>query len=101
MFKLDLHKDVEKDLEQLPDNVYDEVYDMLRNLSIDPYKYTQELDDIFGIDLRSYRKTYVADMKYRIVSKIIDNKVQIVQIIAIGKRDDLEVYKEAFRRLQS
>jgi len=96
VFELEFHKELFNDLELLPDEVFEEVDEYLSiKFKEDPYKYTQEL---YG-NLKGYRKTYIANATYRIVSKIVDNKIKIVQIVAIGKRQDLEVYKEAFRRL--
>lgn len=51
-----------------------------------------------GYDLTGYRKMYADKKQLRIVYRIIDNIIE-VEIIAIGKRDDLEVYKKAFDRV--
>ena len=101
MFKLDLHKDISDDLDKLPDEVYDEVYDMLHNLSKDPYKYTQELEDLYGLNLRGYSKTYVYKHEYKIISRIVDDMVQIVEIVAVDKRENFDVYKKAFDRIKN
>ena len=96
MFQIEFHENLLDDLEKLPFEVFKEADEYLSDkFKQDPYKYTQELHG----NLKGYRKTYISNATYRIVSKIIDNKVQIVQIVAIGERKDLEVYKEAYRRL--
>ena len=41
---------------------------------------------------------YVDSKRIRIVYKIIDDRI-VIEIIAIGKRDELEVYKKASQRL--
>ena len=41
---------------------------------------------------------YADKKRIRIVYKIIDDKI-IVEVIAIGKRDEMEVYKKASQRL--
>ena len=100
MFKLKfICKCIQNDLDKLPDEVFLEVDQYFEKFKTDPYKYTQELGNLHGIDLRGYRKTYVYNHKYRIISKIIDDTVHIVEIIAVDKRDDLLVYKKAFDRI--
>ncbi len=51
-----------------------------------------------GYDLTGYRKMYANKKQLRIVYKIVDDKI-IVEIIAVGKRDDMEVYKKASDRI--
>lgn len=100
MYLLDFHEDIQNDLDELPENVFIEVDKYFEKFKINPYKYTQQLDNMYGMDLRGYSKTYVYHHKYRIVSRIIDNAVQIVEVIAVDKRDDFSVYKKAFDRIQ-
>jgi len=51
-----------------------------------------------GYNLSGCRKLYVDKKRVRIVYKIVDNQI-IVEVIAIGKRDDMEVYQKASVRL--
>jgi len=51
-----------------------------------------------GYDLSGCRKMYVNKKQIRIVYKIIENKI-IIEIIAIRKREEMEVYKKALERL--
>lgn len=37
---------------------------------------------------------------YRIVYRIVGDKAEIEEIIIVGKREDNEVYQEAYKRLQ-
>ena len=50
------------------------------------------------MNLSGLKKVYVAKKKVRIVYEIIEDKL-IIRTIAIGKRDDMEVYKKASERL--
>ena len=50
-----------------------------------------------GYDLTGYRKMYADRKKLRIVYRIIDNIIE-VEVIAIGKRDDMNVYEKASER---
>ena len=100
MYKLDFHKDIQSDLDKLPDDVFFEVDRYFEKFKINPYKYSQELGNLYGMDLRGYRKTYVYSHKYRIISRIVEDTIQIVEIIAVDERDDFMVYKKAFERLR-
>jgi len=51
-----------------------------------------------GYDLSGYRKMYANKKQFRIVYKIVEDKI-IIEVIAIGKRDDMEVYKKASQRI--
>lgn len=99
MFELDFHKDIQEDLDKLPDDVYDETYQMLKKLQKDYFKYSKPLYNKQGRNLQDCRKTYFYNAEYRIVSKLEDNTVKIVNIIAVGKRENLEVYNLANERI--
>jgi hypothetical protein len=49
-------------------------------------------------DLTGYFKLYVAKESIRIVYRIVELDV-IVEVAAIGKREDLAVFREAIRRI--
>ena len=51
-----------------------------------------------GYNLSGCRKMYVDNKKIRIVYRIIDDKI-VVEVVAIGKREDMQVYKNASQRL--
>jgi mRNA interferase RelE/StbE len=51
------------------------------------------------IDLSGLRKIYIDNKKVRIVYKIIEDKIKIF-VVAVGKREDMEVYKKASSRLK-
>ena len=50
-----------------------------------------------GYDLTGYRKMYADKKKLRIVYRIVDDVIE-VEVIAIGKRDDMDVYAKASER---
>ncbi|MBQ8681188.1 MAG: addiction module toxin RelE [Treponema sp.] len=58
----------------------------------------EELGNKNGYDLTVYRKMYACKKQIRIVYSVVEN-VLLVNIIAIGKREDLEVYKTASERV--
>ena len=58
----------------------------------------EELGNKNGYDLTGYRKMYACKKQIRIVYSVI-NDLLLVHIIAIGKREDMEVYSTASERL--
>ncbi len=101
MYKVIPFPEVEDDLFVLPEEILKEVLVYLHKFQTDPYKYTKPLYNQGGLNLQGYRKTYVADAKYRIISKIEENQVKIVEVVVVGKREDKEVYKEASKRVEN
>ncbi len=101
MFLLDYHQDLGKDLVLLPDEVYDEVVEYFEKIKIEPYRYSQALSNLHNMDLSSYRKAYVFNAEYRIILRIINNTIQVVEIIAVDEREDMKAYEKAFLRIQN
>ena len=99
-YHVKLHPKVYQDLmDIIEDEAYEEVKSYLRTLETNPY-FGQVLDDRpdLGIDLKGFRKIYIFNKKYRIVYKINSNVFIEVYVIAIGERDKLNVYEEAYQR---
>ena len=60
----------------------------------------EKLGHKFNIDLTGFLKTYVASKKYRIVYRLITpEKVEIVEIWGVGKREKEEIYRTIAKRL--
>jgi mRNA interferase RelE/StbE len=60
----------------------------------------EELGNKNNLDLTGFYKIYVAKKTFRIVYRIIDDEIIIVEIWGIGKRDKLEIYKNIRKRLR-
>jgi mRNA interferase RelE/StbE len=75
----------------------------LVNEKIEKLKSNPFLGEALGnknnIDLTGFYKTYIAKKTYRIVYRIINNEIKIVEIWGIGKRDKLEIYKTIGQRV--
>ncbi|MEA3387226.1 MAG: hypothetical protein U9Q66_02325 [Patescibacteria group bacterium] len=99
MYKIITLPEVLDDLEYLSQEVLDEVFDYFKKYETEPFKYSGRLYNQGNIKLDGYRKTYVAQATYRIVFKIEDGIAKIVEIIAVGKREDKEVYQDASLRI--
>jgi mRNA interferase RelE/StbE len=61
----------------------------------------EELGHKNNINLTGYYKIYLAKKRYRIVYRIVQNEVEIIEIWGIGKRDKMEVYKEVGKRIKN
>lgn len=53
-----------------------------------------------GLDLTGYRKLYLDNRRIRIVYQY-RHEILVVFVVSIGKREDLAVYLEAARRVES
>jgi mRNA interferase RelE/StbE len=68
----------------------------LMNLERDP-RIGKPLGNKMGMDLTGYFKLYLEGRRLRIVYGI---QQEIIKVIAIGKRDEMKVYKLAMQRIQ-
>ena len=59
----------------------------------------EHLGNRAGLDLTGYYKLYAAKKAIHIVYRILEQEI-LVEVVAIGKREDLAVYQEALKRLQ-
>ena len=96
-YKILFHPDAAKEIAGLDNRVRLLVIKQIKKLSLTP-GLGNELGNKRGIDLSGYRKLYADNKKIRIVYKLDAEKV-LVQVIAIGKREDMKVYKKAAKRL--
>lgn len=99
LYEVRFFPEVEADLDLLSDELLDEVDSYVEKLKVNPFKYSQPLQDIDGRDLRDYRKIYFANATYRIIIKVGGGITNIVEVVAIGERDKKKVYAEAFARI--
>lgn len=96
MYEIRYHPLIEADLEQLNHSVRIEVFKKLKKIQTSP-ELGQLLGNKNGMNLTGLRKVYVAKKQIRIIYEIIDNLL-LVKVITIGKREDMEVYKQAEHR---
>lgn len=59
----------------------------------------EHLGNRAGLNLTGYYKLYVAQKNIRIVYRIIEQKV-MVEVVAIGKREDMSVYRTSLKRIK-
>ncbi len=87
-----------EDFRQLDGSLKEPVAKQLRKLETDP-RLGEHLGNRAGLDLTGYYKLYAAKKSIRIVYQILDQAI-LVEVVAIGKREDLAVYQEALKRLR-
>ena len=87
-----------KDYESLDGNIKILVKDKIDRLKENPYL-GEELGNRNNIDLTGYYKIYIYKKKYRIVYRIVENEIEIIEIWGIGKRDKMKVYKDVKKRI--
>jgi len=97
-YKILFHLEAKAELDSLDGSLRLKVLKQIKKLQEKP-ELGENLGNKAGIDLSDYRKIYVDRKRIRIVYKILEHKI-IVYIISIAKREDLNVYKKAQKRLK-
>jgi mRNA interferase RelE/StbE len=96
-FKIVFHPAAAIEVSELENRQKSLVLKQIKKISKTPYL-GNDLGNKNGLDLSGYRKMYADRKKIRIVYKILEKKI-LIQIIAIGKRDNMKVYKKAANRI--
>jgi mRNA interferase RelE/StbE len=96
-YKVVLTADATQDFRNLDKSVKDQVARQLKKLETSP-ELGEHLGRKGGLDLTGYYKLYAARKAIRIIYRIVELEV-LVEVVAIGKREDMAVYREAVRRL--
>lgn len=97
LYSLIIHPDADKELLALTNIQRILVYKQFKKISNSP-ELGQLLGNKSGYNLSGCRKMYLDKKRIRIVYQIIEDKI-VVEVIAIGKRDDMEVYAKASLRV--
>ena len=97
MYELKLHPKVEDDLKELDNALQIQVFKKLKQIQISP-QLGLPLGNKNNMNLSGFKKVYVAKKRVRIIYEIQDDEL-LIYTIAIGKRNDMEVYKKANERL--
>ena len=96
-WKVELIPEAQADFNSLDGSVKKLVLKQLIKLEQDT-KYGDPLGNKAGINLEGYFKLYADKKRIRIIYEVMDD---IIKIIAIDKREDIEVYHIALKRIQS
>jgi mRNA interferase RelE/StbE len=98
-FRVELHPEAVKDFDALDGSIRKEIVKKIDALSENPFL-GKPLGNKLGLDLTGFFKLYAARKKYRIVYRLVKNRLEVLEIIGIGKREKEEIYKLIFRRIQ-
>ncbi len=98
-FKVEFRPEAVKDFDALDGSIQKEIAKKIDALSENPFL-GKPLGNKLGMDLTGFFKLYAARRKYRIVYRLLQGRIEIVEIIGIGKREKAEIYKLIFKRLQ-
>ncbi|MDD2973897.1 MAG: hypothetical protein PHZ10_02230 [Aliarcobacter cryaerophilus] len=97
MYSLKLHDKVYDDLKVLDNALVIKVFKKLKQIQQSP-QIGENLGNKNGMNLSGFKKVYIDKKRVRIVFEVQDD-ILTIYAIAIGQRDDMEVYKKAFDRL--
>lgn len=95
-YRVVLTIDAADDFRRLDGSLKPLVAKQLRKLETSPLL-GEHLGNKAGLDLTGYYKLYAAKKGVRIVYRIMEQEV-IVEVVAIGKREDLTVYRTSLKR---
>jgi len=97
-YKVVLTPAAAEDFRHLDGSLKEPVAKQLRKLETAP-RLGEHLGNRAGLDLTGYYKLYAAKKAIRIVYRIIEQEI-VVEVVAIGRREDLTVYREVLNRLR-
>ena len=97
IWKVELVPEAQADFKKLDGSVKKRVLKQLVKLERNP-KYGDPLGNKAGINLEGYFKLYADKRRIRIIYEEINH---IIKVIAIDKREDMEVYRIALKRILS
>ena len=96
-YEIRFHPEARSELLTLDNGVRNLVLKQIVKLESSP-ELGELLGNKNGIDLSGLRKLYAVKKQIRIVYEIVDTEV-VVHIVAIGKREEMQVYKDALKRI--
>jgi mRNA interferase RelE/StbE len=96
MYDYKFHKEAEKDLSKLNNSVKILFAKKLSQIVKNP-EIGKDLGNKNSLKLSGLKKAYFDNKRYRIVYEVVEQKI-VIYIIAVGKRDNMQVYKKADSR---
>lgn len=97
MYSIEYHEEVKNDFKKLGHSTTLLVLKKIKKIAQNPI-IGDALGNKANSDLSGFRKVYVGNKRVRIVYKIINVRIEVF-IVAVGKRDNMEVYKKAAGRI--
>ena len=97
IYEIRFKKDAEADFLGFDGRVKKLIAKQLQKIAASP-KLGELLGNKAGFDLSGCRKMYVDNKRVQIVYRIFEDKI-IVEVIAIGDRDEMSIYESASKRV--
>ena len=99
-YKIVFLPEAAKDYKDLDGSVKKSINTKIEELKINPFL-GEKLGHKFNIDLSGFYKIYAHGKKFRIVYRMITpEKIEILEIWGIGKREKEEIYRTIGKRLK-
>lgn len=99
-YQIEFIIDAVKDYKELDGSIKKSVNKKLEELAENPFL-GEKLGHKFNIDLSGFLKIYVHGKKFRIVYRLISpEKIEVIEIWGIGKREKEEIYKIIGKRIK-
>lgn len=99
MYDYKFHPEAKKELSKLNKSIQILFTKTLKKILISP-ELGLDLGKKNNIDLSGLKKMYFDSKRYRVVYQVLEEEV-IIHLIAIGKRDKMEVYEKAGERISN
>ena len=96
MYNLKFHEEAKEDLKQLNKSIQNIFAKKLKQILTSP-QIGKNLGNKNNLNLSGLKKVYFDNKRYRIVYEVFEDTV-LIHIIAVGKRDNMKVYKQADER---
>jgi mRNA interferase RelE/StbE len=96
--KIELHPEAVRDFASLDGAVKKEVARKIDALSENPFL-GKPLGNRMGMYLTGFYKLYAVRKKFRIVYRLMDDRLEVIEIVGIGKREKEEIYKLIYKRM--
>ena len=98
MYSYKFHPEAEKELEKLNRSVQILFTKTLKKILKSP-ELGIDLGNRNNLNLSGLKKMYFDHKRYRVVYQVLEEEI-LIHLIAIGKRDKMEVYEKAGERIE-
>jgi len=98
MYSYKFHPEAEKELEKLNRSVQILFTKTLKKILKSP-ELGIDLGNRNNLNLSGLKKMYFDHKRYRVVYQVLEEEI-LIHLIAIGKRDKMEVYEKAGERVE-
>lgn len=92
IYPIEFIEEAASDYKNLDGSVKKKIDKKLEELSKNP-SLGEHLGNKFNVNLTGFYKIYVDNKNYRIVYRILNDEIEIIEIWGIGKRDKEEIYR--------